>query len=62
MVALTAISLRFYEAKFISDIKFICQIFFRAKCFSKLNVSQVLTKAGPMDYSQFMSDATGPEK
>ena len=48
----SAISLRFYEAKFISDIKFICQILFRAKCFSKLNFSQVLTKASPMDYSQ----------
>jgi hypothetical protein len=51
---ITAISLRFSEAKSLSDIKFICQIFFRAKCFSKLNVSQVLTKAGPMDYSQYI--------
>ena len=34
---------------------FICQIFFRAKCFSTLNVSQVLTKASPMDYSQFIA-------
>ena len=60
--ALTAISLRFSEAKSLSDIKFICQIFFRAKCFSKLNFSQVLTKASPMDYSQYIWRTTGPGK
>jgi hypothetical protein len=55
-----AISLRFSEAKSLSDIKFICQIFFRAKCFSKFNVSQVLTKASPMDYSQYIWNLKTP--
>ena len=52
---ITAISHRFLEAKILSDIKFICQIFFKAKCFSKFNVSQVLTKTSPMGYSIYGS-------
>ena len=57
-----AISLRFSEAKITSDIKFICQIFFRAKCFSKFNVSQVLTKASPMDYPRRSAIIYGPRR
>ena len=49
---LPAIYPRHSEAKIPCDIQFICQIFFRAKCFSKFNVSQVLTKASPIGYSQ----------
>jgi hypothetical protein len=49
---ITAISHNLSEAKILSDINFICQIFFKAKCFSKFNVSQVLTKYSPMGYSQ----------
>ena len=52
----SAISHSLSEAKILSDINFICQEFSRAKCFLKLNVSQILTKASPMDYSQLITD------